>query len=465
MNNDLKNFLEKQSYYKQFIYNYSTRSPDKRGQPIKKVNSRNIPLLSKVLRYLGTISLLVSAAVFLFQRWDEMSHVLRYLSFLGFTGILILAGLSIDYTLKDKKSAQTFFGIITVLIPVHFCVLGGFILSRLPAAWYNSTIFGYLPYFRWVAPTDASALVLTLTAFVVLTPMVYISFRYYSKDKAGTLTAIHMLGNSALLIPVRNETAVGLISLAVLICVGGLDLSLLSSQKSLKNSEGRTARGMLYLSYVALILRTASLYSVTKLFTASLYAAAALVIFFGSKSLFKSRDEAVSFQGLGVIPLAISWWLFSHSIIHSFDIPQVWHLYVICLPYAAMLSIFGALSLSTGDNYRKLAVTIASISFTLNNFYHPTWWVALIALSAGIVIIIYSYYSRYKAGMAIGMINFIIGISYYFFQAIKIAANSPWLSLAVVGIATIVASSLIERNYRKLLAHFSTLKEKAREWK
>jgi hypothetical protein len=292
----------------------------------------------------------------------------------------------------------------------------------------------------------------------------WISFRAFAREQAFKLTAVSLLANATLLIPLRAPNMIGVIALMVLVGVVLFDWTRLSDISTLKTWEGRTARAMPYLAYLALIVRTMSLYHTTQLFSATLFAAAALFIYYGVPRVKALGSGAADFQAFSALPLAVAWGLVSNSWISSFGVIEEVQIPLFALPYATMLFLMGYQCLGSGINYRKAAILIASASFVANVWTASHWLAALSCLVAGIAITIYGYQNKVKMAAGLGLTCFVFGIAYYFLQAIEVAAHSPWITLGSVGIATIIVSSLVEKNYGILRERFGMFKNEVKSW-
>jgi hypothetical protein len=154
------------------------REDDQRIQSLRRVKQEPEPekksrlaALPALLRFLGAIVLVASAATFMLQSWPGMDHLMRYYSFLGFTVLLTGAGFFCGLRLKEDKGARTFLATAAAVIPVHFAQLGALIYSQFP-----EKHVAYPQWLLWVAPSKMAAFATATAAILALIPIVFICF-------------------------------------------------------------------------------------------------------------------------------------------------------------------------------------------------------------------------------------------------------------------------------------------------
>jgi hypothetical protein len=126
-----------------------------------------------------------------------------------------------------------------------------------------------------------------------------------------------------------------------------------------------------------------------------------------------------------------------------------------------MATLYGALSLRSldgGAGLRKLAALVATGGMTLQLVLFPGVGSSLACLATAIVATAYGYAAEQRGVLGLGVLALIFGLLYHLRYAAELYALSPWGSLALLGIVTVIAGSLVERHHRSLSARVVDLR-------
>jgi len=407
--------------------------------------------LPTLLRVVGAVLLIVAALTFMAQRWGDLDHIQRYLSFLGFTGILAAAGFFCGVKIKEDKGARTFLAIAAAIIPVHFCQLGALIYSRVIE--HLGLQVNYPPHLLWHAPTDLSAFATVALGLIVIVPITFISFSTLIRSHAKLVTGVYLATNAALLIPTRDVNIMAALIAVMLLVIARVDLRRLSGSSETRTFEGKLVRFTLTLPLLALSGRTLQLYfiDVSALFSSVLFGAFAYFMFEYAPKYVKYGAGRSTLQLFSVVPMCISWGCLLKEFFGHYGANPSIELVVSGIPMALL---FLALSLRAekggSSALRWIGTSIAVVTAVTNLCVYGGMLSAFICVLVGTTLGAYGYGTKRQSLFVIGATLFISGLAYHLKLAVDLYSMSPWISLGVVGVAVVLLSSYIERNKDRL---------------
>ena len=279
--------------------------------------------LARILRILGTLTLISSALTFMVQQWDSVSHIERYFYFLGFTLLLSVSGFMCGLRIKEDKSARTLLALAAAVIPVHFCQLGALLYSIWP---YKQHGIVYPAYFSWIAPNATSAMLTCIVGIAALIPICLISFAALARGEARRISALYLAANALLLIPTRNPDAIGLMALALSIGLVSVEVYSLRSSAVMRTRESMFIRLMLWTPLATLIGRTLQLYPTSDLLTAAIFTIVSCVLLFLIPGLLKNRGDVELSRCLSLPPLLFAFWYLSIDMRDRLEIDRLYQI-------------------------------------------------------------------------------------------------------------------------------------------
>ncbi len=417
--------------------------------------------IPQLLRWMGGAVLVAAAFVFMIQSWETGDDVGRYYHFLGFTGSLAAVGFFCGLRIGDEKSARTFLGLTAGMVPVHFTVLGAILYSQLP---WLSGFTDYPGYAHFSAPDQAVALGTAAIGLLVLAPVCWMAFLTFARPAARGLTAAFLLANATLLVPTRHPDVIGGIALLLVIGMLVFDRRWLASLPALRTLEGRFVRLLMTVPFIVLVARTFNLYDPSMLFFAALFASLAVLLYAVVPNAGPTQAMGRLAQHMSLMPTAAAWWCAMLGVHPVLDFPEAWVLPIACLP---MAGFFGLMSLRVeggGASVRRLAALVATGGMLVQLLLFPGFGSSLLCLATAIATATYGFGASQRGVLLTGLAALAFGLVYHVRYAFEIYAWSPWGALAVLGIATVLAASVLERHRGALVARVTHLRGELSSW-
>ncbi len=405
---------------------------------------RNFATLSEALRILGAAVILASMSVFLLQGWNEGNDISRYLLLLAQTGLLATAGFAMSHGLKEAKGARIFFGLALVSIPANFTILGALLYSVFQ--WDGGLTTTYPGYASWQIENIASTGLTLGGAMVVLLPVTLFCFAIMARHSARSLTVHFLLLNALLLLPIRSSMAAGTIALLgilyALYAVGRMT----AQDRSLKTGEGKFALVTMFIPLGIILFRSMYFYKVDSLMVAMV----SLALFLSARqvSLFPDRNarlaavlEMLSLPFAMIAAIALTDAL-APSLINGLDV-------------ALFSVVYTALALDvlrrTGSRHLRKAIGVSialavSVSFTFSVANDPTALTALLALAAGVMLMLWGVSGRRAVASIGGTLTAIAGGIFGFEALLQLVLASSWIDLAIFGAGAIALGSVVDRH-------------------
>lgn len=398
--------------------------------------------LARYLRIIGAATLIGSALTFMVQQWDDVGHIARYFHFLGFTVLLTVSGFLCGLQIREDKGARTLLALAAAIIPVHFCQLGALLYSIWP---YKELGIRYPSYLLWSAPDTSSALTTCLVGIAALLPICLVSFTALARGEAKKLTALYLSANALLLLPFRNPDLIALLALAQTLLITRLETSGFTANPTMKTQESLLIRVMLWVPLATMIGRNLHLYPTSDLFTATMFAIIACLLLFFVPTQCKKPGDIELARCLGLVPLLFAFWYLSMDLKVRLDIDNMYSLPLAFLPFAGSLLLLSRRHVEQGRIYRHTAVATLLLAGLSQMTLFPGVFSSIFCLVTAIFSIAYSLCFESKPLFYAAAFNFGYGILYHLYHAFELYGISPWLSLAILGLAVVIGASLVER--------------------
>lgn len=428
--------------------------------------SLRLAKLPTILRWVGATVLICAALAFVLQSWSSWMWYQRYLAFLGFTLVVAGSGILSGLRLKDDKTARTFLGISAAIIPAHFAQLGALVRSRTPGS------SQHIPDLFLLQAHDPVVLMILITAaFVLLPPVMYLSFSAMARPQARRFTEVYMLANVLLLLPTRQPDLVALIGLGLVGLLGFYELKHFSCEPKLKTFEGKAVRIMMFAPLVLLLARNALLYPVTNILLSCFCLLVGVVMLVAIPRVSQDNDICQLCEGFSILPFGGAWILFAQGV---FLDPQHAYFYhplmktvmfpMFGLPIAAMLVCLSFMVKTSGRNYRRAAAALAISVVVMQLFVNPGVLSSLLCIITSIGVGIAGYMMEEKVLLQTGGFGLVMGLLYQLRYATMLYAFSPWLSLAMVGIATVFLATYVEKKGLLVMKRIGEFQTRVKAW-
>lgn len=420
--------------------------------------------LASSLRRAAMVVLLTAAGSSLFQGWAVWDSTQRIAAFVAFIAALAATGLLCAFKFRDNKGARVSLGIAAATIPVAFSQTGGLIYSLFISK--EAIIPDML---RFTAPSATAALITAVIILLLLTPVAFAGFSVLARSEARGLTALYMAGNAALLLPTRDSTVIGLASMLLLGAILAFDVKRFHRNAELRTVEGGLSRAMMFTPFAILVIRNIALYSVSTVLIGCLFAVVTAFLFMVAPNLTEKQAVQRLAQAWSTVTMAASWFCFSQALFFERNamIPLTSDFVVPmrALPVSAALVVMSLFTLGTAARYRRSAAYLAIGAMMLQLMSVPGMVSSFFCILTAIACISAGCIVEEKGLFIAGCWGLVLGVLYHLRYAVLIYSGlDPWVSLAVLGIATLLAAAYLEKNHRYLLAHFRTFQSRVRSW-
>lgn len=431
-------------------------------QPPATANTSNPgwPALTTVMRWLGAITLLSSALTYLVSEWNETEQILRYGYFLGFTMLLSGCGWFCISKWKDDKGARTFFALGAALVPAHFAQLGAMLFANREA---EMQFDGIRQAFSFT-PSSGPVLIGTFgVALAALIPLTYVGFAAMARKQALKLTTVYLLANATLLFTVRDPSLVALIGFGLL---GGLiwaDQRYFATQSRMQTWDGLAMRTLLFAPFALLVGRNLVLHGADSFLIYSLlFCALTTALYLGLPRCLKYDGLRWTSRLISLAPAFAAWF----CLVASLGAKSADWVTLMLLPCCV---IAGLLSFKMGpfkQTVRSLAAGAAVSGALWQLITVESVGSSLLAVATSLAAILVGYSIRERWVFRFGLIGMGLGLVYHLRYAAELY-QGPWLwaSLAVTGVAVLLASSYLERYGRQGIQAVKTLHHKVSGWR
>ena len=418
---------------------------------------RRLEKLFPVLRMVGAVVIIASALSFLAQQWSGQNHVMRYFGFLIFTAMLPISAFICGLRLRESKGARTFMLVAAAIIPVNFLQLGAFLYSRFasPAALQQ------IPwYFQWNAPGTSETLLTTGIGLAVLIPICALAFYTLVRSEAKSMCLAYIATNAVLLIPTREPRHIGTLLLAMGAARVAYEFIKPNQILTLRTFEGRLARALLALPIIALIGRSCCLYSIDSFLLACILTLASTTAYVQAKA-----RNSEGLRAVGTLLGMAGWVCFATDLVNSLSLSDGLQIPLVMLPLSAILSVSALLSRRYGDSYSTAATSLTVMTVTAQLFIYPSFGSSLLCIILALAAIVAGCVREQKSVFLIGLAGLGAGILYHMRYAIELYSCSPWISLAVLGVIIVVATSALEKNAVKVSQTVTELRHRIEKWR
>ncbi|MAT50890.1 MAG: hypothetical protein CMK32_06880 [Porticoccaceae bacterium] len=416
-------------------------------------NQRVIDKLPTLLRVLGTVVLLVTFYSFLVDGWNQGNDLWRYSLLLAHTGLLAIIGLACPGWLRETKGPRLLVTLAVASVPANFAVLGALLYSLvLPSS--GAGIPGYM---LWQAPGAVSLAATATVAMAVLIPVTRLGFTALARPLAKPLSALFLLNNAALLLPIREGEWIAWLALALLGLAFAINRRIAGGHISARTDEGFLAQGLVFLPLVILLVRSAWLYAFDLYLVSAGWLAFYMLLrqtrpMLSAGSPFQAVWEMLAlFSALAQIPsltLAI------------LDTPRLSE--ALALPLAGTIAaamIYGVRYQDNGRGLEGLASTVLVMTLGTNLLFSEALLAAFIGVGGGIAMVVLGGKAEQRYSV-VGGISLLVGsVLRETLALLQHFHMGSWIGLAILGISAILLASLIESKGRSLSGLWQHLTE------
>ncbi len=426
--------------------------------PPPAVHFRN---LSRILRGLGAVVLVVSLSVFLLRGWEQGNDIQRYLLLLAHTVLLAATGLASGYWLKDGKGARTLLSLALVSVPVNFAILGAFLYSGV--GWDGADMV-FPSAVTWRTSELSTALFTSGGAFLLLAPLAWLGFLVMSRRSALRLTGLYLVANAALLIPVRDPGTVGWLLLALVVLLMSQIRSITRRDPSMKTPEGIISRAIQVLPLLLLSGRSLWLHSADAFLFMAVSAMVYLAVRYISAQMERKSSWRKALEVMSLAPASAFSLGLAGVVTETAAGSGPYAIPLFALAFAGLVVEISMRTAGDGAGYRRLAAVIAVAGLLGNQYLYGGVAAAFLCLSVGMAVLAYGYTVEQRSIFVMGLVSLLSGLANQIVYAFQVFNLGNWGSLALLGIAAIIAGSLVERYGTVMKARLGGWKRRFESW-
>ena len=406
--------------------------------------------LPKILRFFGGSALLVSGIIFLMQGLQDNDTTKKIIYFMFFNFSVYLTGLICALAIKEPKGARVSLASGLSLLPLYFLQIGAVLF----ATFNDPTGINYPQMLKFDSLSYATIGLLGFSLFA-FSGLVWFAFKCLANKHCKYLTFAYIFNNALLLLPIRGVIFSIILGSAMMGLIVFLAIKYFQKENSLNTFEINFAKGILFLPFFLLMLRTISLYNVDCLLFSYLALTTGLVLSVLVKPFSENKERFISKNSFCY---SLAWFLF---VVYLTDIlPSLNFTY-----YLLMFAPIGVYHFYLGlviPNYTKrhndIALVVFCIAVIMNVFVPATITNSIISIIIGMGLCGFGLNTRSFSALKVGIILLTVSLIRHYELAIRLYEMSPWLSIGIMGIAIIILSSYIERNYTYLVNKFNLLR-------
>ena len=355
--------------------------------PPPSVPERKAPGLSLLLRTLGGLVIVAAFVMYLFQGWREGDDLTRSLLLLGHTAVLTLAGLASGHLLREAKGARLF----------------------------------------------------------ILTLSIQLGLRIMARRSAWPLTGLYLLANAALLIPTRADLVIAVTLLGLGAVLAARAIRLRRLDPSLATPEGLLARALLALPLLVLGGRSIWLYAPDTLFFTVLGLSGYLALRLAATASAPDSLWRGALEGGALLFAVLVTYLALDGLIETRSVPDVAKAPLAAGVLALLLIDLSTLRSRWSRAYRGAAALVMALATLLDLAAFGGFVNALVSLCVGTLILVYGYDAKARFVFGTGLLTALTGLGVAAHAALSSFTVGGWSALVALGIAIIVAGSIVER--------------------
>jgi hypothetical protein len=411
--------------------------------------------IATLLRLFGSGITVMGILLFLFQRWDDSTDLLRYGMILGETLTLTALGFITSLWLKEQKSARVFLGLSMVSTSAVFTILGAMIYSQVQ--WFPSQ--ANLPDFAfWVADSLDTVIWLIAGSFVLLGGQSLFSFSVLARPVAARLSLHMMLNVCLLLLPIRDLGITTLLAAPALLFGFHHLSSLRRATPAMKTTEGTIAGVLVMLPLLIMIGRGAYLYAAGSMAFGSIALLSYLVLRQLALSITTLFSLRRSLEIASLLPALLT--AFFYTQVLEGMAPQIehWQVAVFGTLLSGFLLDLGRRAESGGDRYHLAIFYTGLVISVIEEAVWPGVSTALFATLVSGMVLLFAYAKEENGLLRLALLTQIGSFVLLLSRLLVSFDMGAWFSLGLLGMSIIILAAAIERFSKQVTSVFHRLK-------
>jgi hypothetical protein len=434
------------------ISNYHLTSTEV-STPNETIPQSSSSQIIRYLRWAGSLLIILSAVGFMFQSHADLLPAYRYWVSLAIVLALCVGGLVCNYGLQERTGARLFFALGAAFLPVQVSQVSAMVYAYVQGAQASQPDYSWLQ-FGGVHPA-LIAVDLGITV-LLLVGVSYTSFSMLAKRQVKILLQAALLGNLALLLPIREG-----FGLPVMFIVLFAALTLIErrfqSDSTMKLAEGLTARALVSLPLLILLGRSL-LYPLSFWLALAVATMTAIVGIVAVKHYTQSALVIYLSQCAGTVAVL----LVGPMTVQHFGLPN--NFYTLAIPAAIALFALSTQVVYHAKAYRSLGSVLAT-GLVFTALLNDQAFAPLLALSTGIALVVTGGLKfREKAPFFLGQLNLLGGILFYCGYVVDAYSNAPWLFSISLGLAVLFLASLLEKKHQLIVNAVGNYLNEIKQW-
>ncbi len=416
--------------------------------------SRATPTVTRYLRWIGTLVLLLAITDFMVQGFQHLGQGYRYWVMHGLGVLFAACGLLCGYYWRDTAGARLFLGLATAATVAQCSQIAALVHER-----YSTTPLAYGGWWSYEIlpiPLIAANLLLSLA---LLTAIAYLAYSVLARKHAPRLTLTLVLGAVLLILPLRGRWTFAAIALADYAWLSAVDRRHYRADETMRLAEGWAARLIAGLPLLIIIIRQ-WFYGWGYIELASVLGILATTLLVQLPGQVQLGSWQRYTQMLGAVFAAAAWVVLSDGLF-PYGPYVYWLTY---LPVAAFLFLMPDLIPGCGAGYRNAGswmVILVTLASTLGYFSYAD---ALLSIASGTLLGLGGVYYRARLPLILGLANVATGTVYYLKIIVDLYQYSPWLATAALGIAILLLASYLESHAARILIAGRGYLDEVRGW-
>ncbi len=411
--------------------------------------------ISTLLRLFGSGITIMGILLFLFQRWDDSSDLLRYGMILGETLTLTALGFVTSLWLKEQKSARVFLGLSLVSASAVFTILGAMIYSQVQ--WLPAD--ASLPDFAlWVADSLDTVILLLVGSLIFLGGQSLLGFSVLARPVARRLSLQMMMNASLLLLPVRDMGMTTLLAAPALLLGFHHLSSLRRTTPAMKTTEGTIAGVLVMLPLLIMIGRGAYLYAAGPMAFGSI----ALLIYLVMRQLALSITTMFSLRKsleiTSLLPAILTAFFYTRVLEGMVPQTEQWLLVVFGMLLSGFLLDLGRRVVSGGDHYHRAIFYTGLAISVIEEAMWPGVSTALFATVLSGMVLIFAYANEENGMLRLALLTLIGSFVLLLGKLLVSFDMGAWLSLGLLGMSIIILAAAMERFSKQVTSVIHRLK-------
>jgi len=291
----------------------------------------------------------------------------------------------------------------------------------------------------WSLSQGASLLAVMSSALVVLLPVIAFAFRVLARTYARELGVFFSFLCALILIPLRESFGVGIVILAATLLPMAYVLRRGWRDACFITLEGRFVQAVLFAPALIMFARLQWLYEADVV----LYWMLCFTAYVGCRA------------GARLVRDPLQWLLWIPAMLLAFSIASLSaNLMESTIQSVFLMPLFGlVLGVLVGDlgrdrrqlTFVALGALLAVSLSTLNDVFHSGWLASGAALGMGVLVMLIGFRCGHRSTKLIGLVGVLLALVPRLWSLIQEVDFGDWLTLLVLGVGIIMASTAIER--------------------